>query len=128
LSLRPRHGYAVDIHHDLPASASIPAQKLFPPGQMSTRQVAHRSRLISARLKPVDICGGELAARPARAPSTPARVGRHPGHLEPGRGQPHPLAPGARLGVQPATIGVSHASGIAHAAPTVSGARNLRRK
>src|SRR4051794_19772420 len=32
LSLRPRHGYAVDIHHDLPAGASRPAQKLFPPG------------------------------------------------------------------------------------------------
>jgi transposase-like protein len=48
--------------------------------------------------------------------------------LEPlGRRQPHPLSAGAVLRVQPTTIGVPHASGIAQAAPTVSRAPNVRR-
>ena len=43
------------------------------------------------------------------------------------RRQPHPLPPGALLGGQPTTLGVPHATGIAHTAAAVSGARNARR-
>jgi hypothetical protein len=44
-----------------------------------------------------------------------------------GRLQPHPFPPGVLFGGQPATIGIPHATGIAQAAPTVSGVWNLRR-
>jgi hypothetical protein len=70
----------------------------------------------------------------------PPSVGRHPrypempGHLpltgprlnQPGRGQPHLLPAGPLLCQQPATIGIPDNSGIAHDAPAVSRACNLR--
>ena len=71
-------------------------------------------------LKFVELSGAEPAARPARALGGQRRAAS-------ARRQPHPFPPGVLFGGQPATIGIPHATGIAQAAPTVSGVWNLRR-